>query len=94
MGIEGPTIVNNSALLAQPLAEMPRDSDASRTLATVAANRETVLEHAIETLTRRLPFAADDEVTELVRERRAMRDELRALREVAAGNVVAIRRTS
>jgi hypothetical protein len=51
-------------------------------------SRESALEHAIETLTRRLPYAADDEITELVRERRAMREELAALREGNAGNVL------
>jgi hypothetical protein len=38
------------------------------------------LEHAVDLLTRRLPYAADDEIAEMVRERRAMREELRAPR--------------
>jgi hypothetical protein len=51
-------------------------------------DRAAVLEHAIETLTRRLPHAGDEEIAELVRERRAMREELQTLREGAATNVV------
>jgi hypothetical protein len=101
MGIEGPASEpesrHNSATLPNAPGdhwrEPARGGSASRTLAAVASNdRDTALERAIALLTRRLPFAADDEVTELVRERRAMREELRALREGAAGNVVPLAR--
>ena len=51
-------------------------------------SREAALEHAIATLTRRLSNVADEEIGELVSERRAMREELAALRTGAAGNVV------
>lgn len=46
------------------------------------------LEAAIDRLTRALASAEDDAIGELVAERRAMREELRALREREAGNVV------
>ena len=53
------------------------------------------LEAAIERVTRALATADDDTIAELVAERRAMREELRALREVSAGVVhIATRRTS
>jgi len=46
------------------------------------------LEAAIDRMTRALVTATDEEIAELVAERRAMREELRALREVDAGVVV------
>jgi len=67
--------------------ETPRDGDESRTLAAVRS-----LERGIAVLTNALAAADDDEVIELMRERRAMRDELRAIHEASAGNVVRITR--
>jgi hypothetical protein len=50
-----------------------------------------VFERAIAAITRRLATAADDEISSLVDERRALREELRAARESAAGNVLRFR---
>jgi hypothetical protein len=94
-GIEAPATAGESPNDSSALQNASRDDwrevppvdDASRTLAAVRS-----LERAIEALTHALASATDEDVAELVRERRAMRDELQALREASAGNVVPFRR--
>ena len=69
---------------ASPTSREATESDAK----THAETEIAALERAIAALTRRLATADDAEIAELVNERRAMREELRVLREGAAGNVV------
>jgi hypothetical protein len=54
---------------------------------TIGRDDEAALEAAIDSVTRAIGTAPDEAIPALVAERRAMRDELRALQEAAAGVV-------
>jgi hypothetical protein len=70
-------------VIESPRADLVRDNSPTP----FATTRGAVLEAAIDRLTRALASADDETIAELVAERRAMREELRALRDAETGGL-------
>jgi hypothetical protein len=68
--------------------ESPRLETARDQSRPIETDRGAILEAAIDRLTRALVSVDDDVIPELVAERRGLREELHALREAGAGNVI------